>query len=172
MIITIDGWPGAGKTSLADHMAQTFADRGSTFIVHMDDLYQGWSDPLGAELTHSLEAIAAAHRAAQEFTFNAYDWNNDRPGEEITIPPVDCLILEGVGSGQQAIRDYVETKIWVEIEPIVGLRRVLDRDGAKVVNLDEFEEKMRIFIEQAAAHFAAEATLFAADFEVNGQSNL
>ena len=172
MIITIDGWPGAGKTSLADHMAQTFGEKGSTFIVHMDDLYRGWDDPLGATLTESLEKIVAAHHEAEAFTFHAYDWHKNQPGEAISIPPVDVLILEGVGSGQSSIRDYVQTKIWVEIEPIVGLRRVLDRDGDSVGDLADFEEKMRRFTEQATTHFAAEATLFAADFEVNGQSTL
>jgi len=172
MIITIDGWPGAGKTSLAAHMEQTFAERGSTFTVHMDDLYHGWNDPLGDELTRKLVDIAQAHTAREEFSLHVYDWHQEKYGAAITLPVVDFLILEGVGSGQSAIRDLVETKIWVEIEPIVGLRRVLERDSAAVSDLPEFETKMRRFIDQAAAHFASEATLFAADFEVNGQASL
>lgn len=172
MITSIDGWPGAGKTTLADHLAQSFADRGSVAIVRMDDLYRGWQDPLGPELTAVLAQIITAHLAGEEITFQGWDWQNGQPGDPITIAPVDHLILEGVGSGQSSIRELVDTKIWVEIEPIVGLRRVILRDGALVPDLDLFEEQMRQFTDHAAAHFAAEGTLFAADFEVNGQGSL
>ncbi len=138
----------------------------------MDDLYRGWQDPLGPELTAVLAQIITAHLAGEEITFQAWDWQTSQPGSQITIPPVDHLILEGVGSGQSSIRESVDSKIWVEIEPIVGLRRVIERDGGLVSDLDLFEEQMRRFADHAAAHFAAEGTLFAADFEVNGQGSL
>jgi uridine kinase len=172
MITTIDGWAGAGKTTLASHLAQTFSDRGSVFIVHMDDLYQGWDDPLGEPLTDALIAIVQAHLNKASFTFRALDWTTLAPGDAISIPVVDHLILEGVGAGQRAIRDHVDSKIWVEIEPVVGLRRVLERDQKIVVDPHEFEKQMRRFQDLAAAHFATEGTLFASDFEVNGQGRL
>lgn len=172
MITTIDGWAGAGKTSLAAHLAQTFAERGSTFIVHMDDLYDGWEDPLGDALTATLQSIVSAHREGRELALSAYDWSKGVFGEPLVIPAVDHLILEGVGAGQRATREFAQTKIWVEIEPIVGLRRVLERDAHIVSDLAEFEKQMRRFSDLSAAHFATEGTLFAADFEVNGASNL
>jgi uridine kinase len=172
MITTIDGWAGAGKTTLASHLAQTFSDRGSVFIVHMDDLYQGWDDPLGQALTEALTTIVHAHLNKESFTFSAFNWITMAPGDEIAIPVVDHLILEGVGAGQRAIRDHVDSKIWVEIEPVVGLQRVLERDEKIVTDPQEFEKQMRRFQDLAAAHFATEGTVFAADFEVNGQSRL
>ena len=78
------------------------------------------------------------------------------------IPPVDLLILEGVGAGQSAIRDAVETKIWIDLEPIVGLRRVLARDGHNI------EEQMLAFLELERIHFLEEGTRDAAEFHLNG----
>jgi hypothetical protein len=77
-----------------------------------------------------------------------------------------------VGSGQRAIREHVETKIWVEIEPVVGLRRVLDRDSSFAGDLDSYELLLRGFAEAAATHFEEEGTVYASDFEVNGQATL
>ena len=43
MIATIDGWAGAGKTTLASFLEKNFADKLSVFTLHMDDLYDGWA---------------------------------------------------------------------------------------------------------------------------------
>ena len=162
MIITIDGVAGAGKTTLAAYMADEYKDRATVFVVHMDDLYDGWSDPLGDGLSRKLESIANAHREGRALELSKYDWLHDCPGETLTIPRSELLILEGVGSGQSSIREFVETKIWIDLEPIVGLRRVLARDGF------EIEEQMLGFLEAQRIHFVEEGTREAADFHLNG----
>jgi len=162
MIITIDGVAGAGKTTLAQHMSDEYKDRFSVTVIHMDDLYEGWSDPLGAALTTKLQAIVQAHLSQQPFTTTQFDWQHLLPGPSFTIDPSELLILEGVGSGQSAIREFVETKIWIDLEPIVGLRRVLARDGY------EIEAQMVEFLEEQRNHFMEEGTRDAADFHLNG----
>jgi uridine kinase len=162
MLITIDGVAGAGKTTLAAYMADKYRDRASVLVIHLDDLHDGWVDPLGESLSRKLESIAAAHREGKSLELTKYDWLGSKPGEAFTIPAVDLLILEGVGSGQRSIREYVETKIWIDLEPIVGLRRVLARDGF------EIEEEMLSFMEAQRQHFVEEGTRDAADFHLNG----
>jgi uridine kinase len=162
MIITIDGVAGAGKTTLARYMQGEYEGRTSVYIVHMDDLYDGWSDPFGTALSEKLVAIAAAHNEKKPLELSKYDWINGCPGPSFTVPPVELLIIEGVGSGQSSIREFVETKIWIDLEPIVGLRRVLARDGF------EIEEQMRNFLKQQEIHFVQEGTRAAADFHLNG----
>ena len=128
----------------------------------MDDLYDGWINPLGLYLCAKLRDIAQAHVDHRPFSFSPYDWKNSYSGPVSTIAPVDLLIIEGVGSGQSAIREFVETKIWIDLEPIVGLRRVLVRDGF------EIEEPMLAFLEEQQLHFTKEGTRDAADFCLNG----
>jgi uridine kinase len=162
MILTIDGTAGAGKTTLAEYMCEQYKDQMSVAVVHMDDLYDGWDDALGPKLTLKLEGIVSAHKSGEEFRTTAFDWKRNEPGSELVIPPVDLLILEGVGAGQSAIRDAVETKIWIDLEPIVGLRRVLARDGHNI------EEQMLAFLELERIHFLKEGTRDAAEFHLNG----
>ena len=162
MILTIDGVAGAGKTTLAAFITVEFQDRFSIEVVHMDDLYDGWDEPLGAGLTQKLIEIAHAHQEQRPFQGQRYNWHSAGHGESFVIAPVDLLILEGVGSGQRVIREFVETKIWIEVEPTVGLHRVLDRDGAQI------QMQMMDFLEQQQKHFAEEGTREAADFHFTG----
>ena len=48
IIIGIDGVAGSGKTTLSLNLQK---DLGNSQIIHMDDLYEGWCDPLGAALS-------------------------------------------------------------------------------------------------------------------------
>jgi hypothetical protein len=169
MIITIDGVAGSGKTTLAQYFFTQFTGQQSqqsgdsaVNVVHMDDLYDGWNDALGDKLTSKLQEIVAAHKSHCEYRTQSYDWVNNRPGAELVIAPTDVLILEGVGSGQRSIRNEVASKIWIDVEPIVGLRRVLARDGAGI------EAEMIAFSELQHIHFLKEGTRDAAEFHVNG----
>ncbi len=162
MIITIDGVAGAGKTTLAEFMSKEYENQLSVQVIHMDDLYYGWSDPFGSHLTKTLENIVASHNAREPFVTTKFDWQLNIPGVELLIEPVDLLILEGVGAGQRATRPFADTKIWIDLEPIVGLRRVLARDGFQI------EDKMLGFLEQQRVHHLEEGTREAADFHVNG----
>lgn len=163
MILTIDGVAGAGKTTLAAFITLEFQDRFSIQVVHMDDLYDGWDEPLGAGLTQKLIQIAHAHQEQRPFHGQRYNWQSAARDESFVIAPVDLLILEGVGSGQRLIREFVETKIWIELKPIIGLQRVLERDGVQI------ESQMMGFLEQQKKHFLEEGTREAADFHLNGE---
>ena len=162
MIITIDGVAGAGKTTLAAFIFEEYKDRMSVQVIHMDDMYDGWADPFGEALTEKLKEIVSAHQAGKTFATTKFDWLRNVPGEPLKIEPVDLLIIEGVGAGQRATRKSAETKIWIDLEPILGLRRVLARDGFSI------EEHMFTFLEQQKVHHLEEGTRAAADFHLNG----
>jgi hypothetical protein len=68
------------------------------------------------------------------------------------------MILEGVGSGQRAIRDSLTALFWIDIEDEQGLARVLQRDGIDI------ENQMRKWLATQEQHFRAEGTQNAADF--------
>ena len=162
MIVTIDGVAGAGKTTLAQTMNEEYKSRLSIQVIHMDDLYDGWDDPFNESLAKKLSEIAGAHLATIPYETTIYDWFKTGAVVRLTVDPVDMLIIEGVGSGQRSIREFVSTKIWIELDPIVGLKRVLARDGNGI------ENQMVNFLEDQRVHFIKEGTRDAADFLLFG----
>jgi len=163
MIVTIDGVAGAGKTMLASAMNENYKNHFSVQVLHMDDLYEGWDDPFKATLSKKLTEIAQAHIMATPYETTIHDWHDILTTSQLMIKPVDMLIIEGVGSGQRSIRQLVSTKIWIDFDPIVGLKRVLARDGANI------EKEMMGFLEDQKVHFIEEGTREAADFLLFGK---
>ena len=54
-LLAIDGPAGAGKTTLAAQLDKEFAATGTVRVVHLDDLYSGWTTALGNDLTEQQE---------------------------------------------------------------------------------------------------------------------
>jgi uridine kinase len=157
-IIAIDGPAGAGKTTLAHSISMALSKDYSVQIFHMDDLYNGWDLALSNELTSTLEEITLAHSAGAPYKFRKYDWSKKEFGPIEESEPCSLLILEGVGSGQRAIRERLSTLIWVDISPEDGLNRVLNRDGKNL------ESHMRKWLIAQSEHFAANSTQEESEF--------
>ena len=162
-IIAIDGPAGAGKSTLASRISAHYPESPIT-VIHMDDLYAGWDDALTHALTRTLEnKIAKPAFEGKSFEFRKYDWISGRFGEFIKKEVPSLLILEGVGSGQRAVRKYLDQLIWIDIEPEIGLNRVLQRDG------DYLESEMRIWQMREGEHFKADNTRDCATIRIDGK---
>lgn len=157
-IITIDGPAGAGKTTLAGHLAASLNGRLSTSVVHMDNLYNGWNDPFGKPFLDSLQRIANSHVGGLSCEIPHYDWGKSSYGALKIYPPVNLLILEGVGSSASLIRNKVTASIWVDISPEAGRVRVLARDG------DAISKEMSEWLITQEAFFQSEQSKDSADF--------
>ena len=157
-VISIDGPAGAGKTTLAQNLALALSLEMRVQVIHMDDLYDGWDNALGPQLSETLHYIVAAHKNSKELSLSRYDWATSSFKNAEAIPPADLIILEGVGSGQSAIRDDLASLLWIDIDHAEGLKRVISRDG------DSIESQMRKWLSQQEQHFAREGTQNAADF--------
>jgi uridine kinase len=157
-IIAIDGPAGAGKTTLADHLAAALSLKYSVKVIHMDDLYNGWQDAFDHHLTDTLTNIARAHQSGKKISLSRYDWNKGRYSDAEEMPISDLLILEGVGSSQQAVRPHLAASIWIEIDRTQGLERVLHRDGAAI------SEEMQMWLQLQDQHFREEESEKTADF--------
>jgi uridine kinase len=161
-ILTIDGPAGAGKTTLAEELARKFVQEGFTVeVIHMDDLYNGWHDALGESLTQSLKNIVDGYNSGR-IHYVKYNWQRGDFSGPISLNSPDILILEGVGSGQSAIRSHIFASLWIDIEALIALERVIARDG----------EAIRPYMEQwqldQASHFQHEQTKGAADYQIDG----
>ena len=133
-LIAIDGPAGAGKTTLAAKFFDEFSTTKTVALIHMDDLYDGWENALDSGLTSSLADIIEAFAAHSRFSFPTFNWATMRFDLSQTIDPSDILIIEGVGAGQEIVRNAGAILYWLDIEPDVGLARVLQRDGYQIEN--------------------------------------
>lgn len=136
-LIAIDGPAGAGKTTLAAKLEGDLSHDNSVSVIHMDDLYAGWENALDEKLTQKLKKIVEAFTSHEPFTISIFNWSTNSFDSSRRIEPTDILIIEGVGAGQKVVRESGATLYWLEIEPSIGLERVLARDG------HEYELQMR-----------------------------
>ena len=157
-IIAIDGPAGAGKTTLAHEIFLAISPKMSVNVIHMDDLYDGWDNALGEDLTKVLTHIADQHKQKNSAKIKKYNWATSSFEDSEELPSNDLLILEGVGSGDMAIQDDLAALIWIDIDPEIGVKRVIERDGAQVV------DEMRKWLRTQEEYFSQHSTREKADF--------
>ncbi len=159
-IIAIDGPAGAGKTTLANQLA---VDIANSEVIHIDDLYQGWSDAFSARLSASvISQILLPISQKMDFNYDIYDWHSNKFHKSKVVPKDKIYILDGVGAGQKQYRPYLTKIIWLNISDEIGLSRVLQRDGTEILSpMQQFQKAQKL-------HFATDLTENAADFHYEG----
>ena len=159
-LLAIDGPAGAGKTTFAAKLEAELSVHSTVKVIHMDDLYNGWDNALSNPLSEILDRISTAHLAGREFVIKKFNWHTMEFDSEEKIAPTDYLIIEGVGAAQQIVRETGATTYWLDIEPEIGLQRVLDRDGAHL------EVQMRQWQVDQDKHFARDETRENCEFKL------
>lgn len=117
-VILIDGRSGAGKTELAEQIADAIL---GAQVVHLDDLYPGW-DGLDA-------GSAAVPSLLTTYQWRSWDWATSQPGRSNEIDETRPIIVEGVGALSRASRPFARLAIWVELDDSTRKVRALARDG-------------------------------------------
>jgi len=163
-LIAIDGPAGAGKTTLAAKFFTEFSIDKSVVVIHMDDLYDGWDNALSNALSSTLAKILQAYKTRSVLTLPIYNWSTMGFDSTRSFQPSEIVIIEGVGAGQKIVRDAGAILYWLDIEPEIGLARVLQRDGF------EIESQMRQWQITQDAHFAGDATRKHADHIITSQA--
>ncbi|MCX6442847.1 MAG: hypothetical protein NTW43_01535 [Actinobacteria bacterium] len=159
-LLVIDGPAGAGKTTFAAKLEAELSLNATVHVIHMDDLYNGWDNALSNALSEILDRISTAHLAGREFVIKKFDWHTMAFDSEEKVTPTDYLIIEGVGAAQQIVRETGATTYWLDIEPEIGLQRVLDRDGVHI------EAQMRQWQVDQDKHFARDETRENCEFKL------
>ena len=157
-VIAIDGPAGAGKTTLAHEIFLAFSLKMSVNVIHMDDLYDGWDNALTDDLTKVLSYLSTQHENQKISKISRYNWatSSFNPSEELA--PADLLILEGVGSGDKSLQDLFAALIWIDIDPEIGVTRVIERDGPGV------STQMQKWLGTQQQYFSQHSTREKADF--------
>lgn len=123
-LICIDGPGGSGKTTLAAAIAELH--RGAC-VVHMDDLYDGWSGL--HDVGTQLNSILAPLTRDEAGSYRRYDWDARRYAETVEVSPGPLLVLEGVASAVRSHAHLATVTVWVSAPAELRLRRGLERDG-------------------------------------------
>ncbi|MFM9150857.1 MAG: uridine kinase [Candidatus Planktophila sp.] len=151
-IIAIDGPAGAGKTTLAQNISLALSPQLSTTVIHMDELYPGWEQALGTTLTETLHWLVQSHKAMKPLKYSPFNWATNEFSDSRTLDSTELLILEGVGSAQRIIEDSLTTSIWLDLDPLIGFQRVIERDGASIT------AQMKNWLTMQEQHFLADQT--------------
>lgn len=156
-LVCIDGPGGSGKTTLAAALA---ALAPGTVVVHMDDLYDGWSGMrAGADQLGPLLRALAGRRPG---SYRRYDWHAAAYAETVTLDPTPLLVVEGVGAGASVVADLVTALVWVWVPADLRLSRGLERDGP------ELREQWGRWMHDEDELFSRERTVERADVLVDG----
>ena len=146
-LVCIDGPAGSGKTSLAEQISH----HTGAHVVHMDDLYAGWSGLLTSP-ARVQEQILRPMSAGRTGCHQRYDWYAGQFSEWVRVPRSRLLVIEGCGSGSRVVDPYVGLLIWVGAPDELRVRRGLERDGA------ELEPQWRSFMADERILYARERT--------------
>ncbi|WP_028049785.1 uridine kinase [Cellulomonas sp. URHD0024] len=161
-LVAIDGPAGSGKTTAAAVVARDAAELGaSVHVVHLDDLYEGWSGLEGSLWPRLSAQVLEPLRRGLPGRFQRYDWSVGAFADWVDVPVVDLLVLEGCGSARRAVDDLAVLRVWVEATPDLRLERGLARDGV------EARQHWVTWMADEAVHFAREGTRARADVRLD-----
>lgn len=160
-LVCVDGPAGSGKTTFADALAAVIGSQ----VVHMDDLYAGWT------LTGARARLAAAAlrplACGEPGSYRPFDWDGGRFADTVLrVGVADVLVVEGCGSCAPQFDQWTTLRVWVEAPRPLRLERGLARDGAA------FAPQWLRWQALEDALFAREGTRERADLHVDGTAEL
>ena len=123
-VLLLDGGSGAGKTSLAALVAETWcAQRDEELqVVSLDDVYPGWYGL--ADGSAAVPQILAARGAG----YRRWNWATSEPADWRSVDPARPILVEGCGAITRGSAALATCRVWLELDEPVRKARALDRD--------------------------------------------
>ncbi|OFE17709.1 hypothetical protein BA895_14550 [Humibacillus sp. DSM 29435] len=172
VVVAIDGPSGAGKTTLAQGVADALAalpgilDLGVSTrveLVHMDHLYPGWDGLAAAPgllTAQVLEPISRGEPAA----YRLWSWLREEWRGSRAVLPSRFLVVEGCGASVMPAGAYAAVRVFVEADPGLRMERGIARDG------EAYRPKWQQWADQETALFESDGTRRRADLLVDTSS--
>jgi uridine kinase len=162
-LVVIDGPAGSGKTTTAARVVEDAAALGAkAAVLHLDDLYEGWSGLEGSLWPRLSAQVLEPLRRGRPGRYQRYDWPTGRFAEWVDVEVPHLLVLEGCGSARRAVDAVAVLRVWVEAPADLRLERGLARDGA------DARAHWVQWMADEAAHFVKERTRERADVRLDG----
>jgi hypothetical protein len=110
-LVCVDGPAGSGKTTFADRLAAALG--ADVVVVHMDDLYAGWT--LTGAVARLSAGVLRPLADGQPGAFHRFDWSAGEFGRAVTpVPVTDVLVVEGCGASPRRLEPRKSFRIMIE----------------------------------------------------------
>ncbi len=133
MIISIDGPCGSGKTTLAGKISKTIPIN----VVHMDDFYlpfykrdKNWMNIVAGHMDYDrlIKNVLIPYKENKKTNYVSYDCHSDKYMQEIEIDLSKLVLLEGSYSSNPLLDEYVDFRIYVDIDSDTQIERLTKRN--------------------------------------------
>ena len=133
-VIAIDGRSAAGKTTLAARLAQILG----AGVVHMDDFFLPASLRTPARLSEPGGNVHYERFAAQvlpflslpeAFAYSVFDCSRMALSGERVVAASSFRIVEGAYSCHPMFGNYMNVRVFADIDPQAQLKRIVERNG-------------------------------------------
>lgn len=144
LVLAIDGYGAAGKSTIADAVARATG----AGLVHTDDFFRarpagsrpGAADPPAMQDYYDWRRLRVQAleplRARRAATFRRFDWERGHGLDgRVEVDPSDLILVEGVFSGAAELSDLVDRSVFVETPEPERLRRL-----RRLVTPEEWDE--------------------------------
>jgi hypothetical protein len=156
-LIGIDGFSGAGKTTLALDLRR---DDPTVTVLSIEAFYLGW-EGLAAGPRRAHDQLVEPLRRGEVPVVEPWDWRHDRVASPRRLPVGPLVVVEGCGAGAALLRGSLSLLVWVDADPAERERRLRARDDWAV-----YAPHRAAFERQEQALAATHGTRAAADVVV------
>jgi uridine kinase len=158
VLVGIDGYGGAGKTSFAAAAAEAVP---GSVVVHVDDFagphVPEWDwDRLRAQVLLPLLDGRPGH-------YQRWEWNRDVGLEWHDVPVGRLVLIEGVSSTRAEVDAPWDLTVWVDTPLAARLDRAFERDGPTMM-----WHWLEVWIPAEEAYVAREGPLSRVDLIISG----
>lgn len=133
-VIAIDGRCAAGKTTLAKRLSEELAAP----VIHMDDFFlptelrtaERLAVPGGnVHYERFAREVLSFLRQGQGGSYQKFDCSQRRLTEWIAIPKAHFTIVEGAYSCHPALGEYMDVRVFLDVEKDRQRKRIQSRNG-------------------------------------------
>ena len=133
VVISIDGPCGGGKTTIAREIEKELGYN----ILHMDDFYlpfnkrdKNWMNIIAGHMDYDrlIENVIKPYKDKKKTNYISYDCHSDKYLHEIPIDLDKFLVIEGSYTSNPRLDEYVNAKIFVDIDKDEQVKRLTKRN--------------------------------------------